>query len=71
MWWEDVDIQLLTFSKFHIDAILKPNHQHEWRFTGFLANQIMLGNTNLGNFFDDCTPFLTFHRCVLVILMHF
>ena len=34
-WKEDFDLNIVTFSKNHIDTIVNKSKEDEWRFTGF------------------------------------
>lgn len=38
MWGEPLIVMLLSFSKFHIDTVLKYQNSADWHFTGFYGH---------------------------------
>lgn len=38
LWMDDIEVSIINFSKWHIDAWVKLSEGAEWRFTGFYRN---------------------------------
>lgn len=40
LWNKDVQIDIRSFNKFHIDTMVNKSNAHSWRFTGFYGDPI-------------------------------
>ena len=67
-WKKEVNLRVLSWSRYHIDTMIKEEDGSAWRFTGIYGESVVRRRKH-GNYYIFYSIAIIFCGCAMVILM--